>query len=266
MSLIPALSDGEQRVFFKAGGEWCYLWTPVFFRRDRVMPVVIHHHGARGFVRESSADWLDEAQKASYLRAVMEGGRCAVAGSHACGDHWGNPCSVAANKGLYDALASSGHFDMDRVGLMGGGLGGALVWNSVLGPLAGRVRAVAVMQGVVSLADVIREQKFKAACLAAYGLPADTADEEAVKRVVSSDPLVGLRRLVPGSRLPRAGIFHGARDANIPAGTNAVPLAEALRKAGGDVVLDLFPDVEHSTYAMGKPMEEKLRAFFAASL
>jgi hypothetical protein len=163
------LEDGEQRVFFQAGGEWCYLWTPTSFRQNTPIPVVIHHHGARGYVKQESVDWLETDQKIAYLTAVMAGGACAVAGSHACGDHWGNADAVAANSALYAALADCPYFDMKRVGLMGGGLGGALVWNSVLGPLGGRVTAVVVMQAVASLAAVIREQKFKAPCLQAYG-------------------------------------------------------------------------------------------------
>jgi hypothetical protein len=85
------LGDGEQRVFFRAGGEGCYLWTPASFSVDGKVPVVIHHHGARGYVRQGSADWLEEDYKVSILRAVMSGGGCAVAGSHACGDHLGKP-------------------------------------------------------------------------------------------------------------------------------------------------------------------------------
>ena len=89
-----SLKDGEQKIFFKAGSEWCYLWTPKKFRKDDPIAVVIHHHGARGYVSDGEADWLDAPSKAAYLQAVMEGGRCAIAGSHACGDHWGNPDSV----------------------------------------------------------------------------------------------------------------------------------------------------------------------------
>jgi hypothetical protein len=266
MAAIKSLEDGEQKVFFKTGGEWCYLWTPKTFLRSRAVPVVIHHHGARGYVRDGSADWLEEGQKVTYLTAVMAGGNCAIAGSHACGDHWGNANSVAANNALFKALTECPSIDASRVGLMGGGLGGALIWNSVLGPLAGRVKAVAVMQSVANLEAVIREHRFKDVCLKAYGLPEDTLDDEAVRRIAPHDPLPRLLRLAPGTPLPRTAIYHGARDANIPAETNAIPLAEALRKANGDVTLELFPDVEHSVYAMGKPIEERLKAFFASSL
>jgi hypothetical protein len=266
MAVIPQLEDGEQKVFFKAGGEWCYLWTPKTFLRGSPVPVVIHHHGARGYVKDGSADWLEDVQKVAYLKAVVAGGGCAIAGSHACGDHWGNSKAVAANKALFGALSKCLSIDASRVGLLGGGLGGALIWNSVLGPLAGRVKAVAVMQAVASLEAVIREHKFKDVCLKAYGLPVDTPDDEAVRKIAPHDPLPRLRRLASGTPLPRTVIYHGVRDANIPADTNAIPLAEALRRAGGDVKLELFPEVEHSVYAMGKPIEERLRAFFASSL
>lgn len=266
MKAIPPLRDGEQKSFFKAGGEWCYIWTPETFRTDEPVPVVIHHHGARGYVRDGTADWLEEGQKIAYLKAVMAGCGGAVAGSHACGDHWGNDDAVAANGSLFEALIECPYIDTKRVGLMGGGLGGALVWNSVLGPLAGRVKAVAVMQAVASLEAVIREHKFKAPCLRAYGLPEDTPDDEAVERIAPHDPLPRLQMIPPGTDLPRTVIYHGAEDPNIPPEMNAIPLAEALRKAGGDVMLELFPDVGHAVYSMGKPVEERLEAFFASTL
>jgi len=266
MTTIPTLTNGEQKIFFKAGGEWCYLWTPKEFRKDRPVPVVIHHHGARGYVREGEADWLDTPSKTAYLEAVMRGTGCAIAGSHACGDHWGNPDSVAANAALHEALEECPGIDAGRTGLMGGGLGGALVWNSVVGPLAGKTKAVAVMQAVANLTAVIREQKFKTPCIKAYGLPEDTPDEEAIEVVQPYDPMPKLQGLKPGTKLPRVAIYHGKRDSNIPAATSAIPLSEALKRAGGDVKLELFEEVEHNVYAMGKPIEERLEKFFGESL
>jgi len=264
MGVIPRLKDGEQRVYFRAGGEWCYLWTPAGFKAGGKAPVVMHHHGARGYVREGEADWPDTESKATFLRAVMEGGGCVVAGSHACGDHWGNDCAVEANAALLNALDTCPGLDMGRLGLMGGGLGGALIWNSVLGPFAGRARLVAVLQAVANLDAVVREHKFKDVCLRAYGLPEDTPDDEAVKRIGPHDPLLRLRALRGGMRLPRTAIYHGFKDANIPADTNAVPLADALRRAGGRVELNIFPGVEHNVYSMGREMEDRLGTFFSA--
>ncbi len=260
------LEDGEQRIFFRAGGEWCYLWTPHTFSAEGETPVVIHHHGARGYVREGSADWLEEENKISLLRAVMEGGDCAIAGSHACGDHWGNPSAVEADMALFNALSTVPGLDMGRVGLMGGGLGGALIWNMVIGPLSGRVKAVAVMQAVASLEAVIMGRRFKAPCLRAYGLPEETSDGEAIERIRPYDPLSRLRRLTPPAPMPRTAIYHGARDHNIPPEDHAIPLWNALKGLGGEAALELFPEVEHNVYTLGKPLEDRLRGFFRSSL
>jgi acetyl esterase/lipase len=226
--------------------------------------VVIHHHGARGYIREGESDWLDTPSKAAYLRAVMAESGAVIAGSHACGDHWGNGCAVDANGALLDYLDKVEGIDTSRLGFMGGGLGGALIWNSVLGPYAGRVKQVAVMQAVASLAATIREQKLKDVCLRAYGVPEDTLDEEAIKKIIKHDPMPRLQELTKGTKLPKTVIYHGSKDENIPPDTNAIPLAEALKKAGGEVTLELFDDVEHNTYAMGKPMEDRLRKFFSS--
>jgi hypothetical protein len=241
MSEIPELVDGEQKVFFKAGGEWCYLWTPETFRKDTPIPVVIQNHGSGGFVREGRADWLEEETRAlsrgfdpnfkiKIMNAVMKGGACAIAGSHACGNHWGNPCSVEANVALFDTLVASPHIDSDRMGLFGGGLGGVLIWNSVLAGLNSKVKAVAVLQSVASIEATIREQKFK------------------------------------GTPLPKTAIYHGEVDENIPAESNAIPLEKALKKAGGKVELHIFPGVGHNVYFMGNTIEEYLEAFFADNL
>lgn len=264
--LLPKLSDGENKLFFKAGGEWCYILTPPWFERGRKIPIVIHHHGARGYVREAEADWLDDPLKKSYLKAVMDGAGCAIAGSHACGDHWGNEKSVESNYALFKALIENPSIDADRVGLMGGGLGGALIWNCVAGPMANRIKAVAVMQAVSSLEAVIREQKFKKPLLEAFGLTEETSDEDAIKMIKPYDPLPKLQRMEMGVKLPKTAIFHGAEDENIPAQTHAIPLADALRKAGGDVALEIFPGVGHAVYAMGEPIKNRLRDFFASSL
>lgn len=257
------LKKGEQKQYFKAGGEWCYIWTPPDFDPAKPAPVVIHHHGARGYIREGESDWLDTPSKAAYLRAVMAESGAVIAGSHACGDHWGNSCAVDTNGALFDYLDKVEGIDTSRLGFMGGGLGGALIWNSVLGPYAGRVKQVAVMQAVANLSATIHEQKFKDVCLKAYGVPEDTPDEEAIKKIIKHDPMPRLQKLKKGTKLPKTVIYHGSKDENIPPDTNAIPLAEALRNAGGEVILELFDDVEHNTYAMGKPMEDRLRKFFS---
>jgi acetyl esterase/lipase len=257
------LKIGEHQYYFKAGDEWCYIWTPPGFDPMKPSPVVIHHHGARGYVRDGESDWLDTESKAAYLRAVMSESGAVVAGSHACGDHWGNSCAVKANYALLKHLDKLEGIDTDRLGFMGGGLGGALIWNSVLGPFAGKVKQVAVMQAVVNLSAVIREQKFKGVCLKAYGVPEDTKDEDAIAKIFDNDPMPRLQKIENKTQLPRTIIYHGSKDENIPAATSAIPLAEALKNAGANVKLELFEDVQHNTYAMGKLMEDRLRNFFS---
>ena len=138
-----------------------------------------------------------------------------------------------------------------------------LVWNSVLGPLSGRVSHVAVMQAVASLEAVVRHGKFKAPCLAAYGLEAETPDEEAIEVIRPSDPLHRLQDAVSGPGVRRAAIFHGAEDRNIPPGSHAIPLSQALETLGVETTLELFPGVGHNTYEMGEAMERRLKAFFS---
>ncbi|MFC2023605.1 alpha/beta hydrolase family protein [Chloroflexota bacterium] len=264
---LANLGDGEQQVFFRAGGQWCYLWTPTTFRRDRPLPVVIHHHGYGGYVREGGADWLEEDYKIAIVRSVMAAAEgCAVAGSHACGDHCGNPDGVTANRALFEVLVQAPFIDASRIGLMGGGMGGALVWNSVLGPLAARVKAVAVLQSVASLEAFIRAHKHKWMCLQAYGLPESASDDEAVAVVAPYDPLPRLQQLPYGSPLPQTAIYHGAIDEDVILGTHALPLAEALSNAGSQVTLEVFPDVDHSVYMMGEPIESRLTQFFSRAL
>ena len=64
---------------------------------------------------------------------------------------------------------------------MGGGLGGTLVWNSVLGPLAGRAKLAAVLQAVANLDATIKEKKFRDVTLKAYGFTPETPDEDGVQ-------------------------------------------------------------------------------------
>jgi dipeptidyl aminopeptidase/acylaminoacyl peptidase len=263
---IPALRDGEQKVFFQAGGEWCYLWTPKTFKQGDHLPVVMHHHGSGGYVRNGECDWLDDEAKAFYLQAVMAGGKCGIAGSHACGDHWGNADAQAANAALFHALISHPAIDSSRIGMMGGGLGGVLIWNSVLGAMAGCIKAVQVMQAKCSLECTVRQQRSKPPLMKGYGLPADLADEEAIEKLRPFDPLPKLQALKPGTPLPRTAIYHGAADEIVRPDCEAVPLADALRRAGANVTLELFPGVGHAVYAIGEPIRERLKSFFASAL
>lgn len=258
------LKNGQQTIFFKAGGQWCYLWTPESFRLNNKIPFVIHHHGARGYVKKKRADWLDQGPKRAFLHAVMNGSGCAIAASHACGDHWGNDHAKNANASLLRALERCPQLDTNRLGLMAGGMGGALVWNSVLGPFKGRVKLVAVLQAVASLEAVIREQRFKKVLMKAYGLPKSIPDNAAIDMILPSDPISRLNKIDEKISLPKTAIYHGGEDIYIPSASHAAQLAEALKRAGGEVELVIFPERKHDIYEMGERMERLLTAFFSS--
>jgi len=128
------------------------------------------------------------------------------------------------------------------------------------------VRAAAVLQAVASLEDIIRDRKFKAPLLKAFGLPADLDDDAAMAAVAAQDPLPRLQRLPVGTSLPRTAIYHGGQDNNVLPQANAVALADALRRAGADVTLEIFPEADHFVLEMGQPIQDRLAAFFGDAL
>ena len=199
-SSIPQLKDGEQTVYFQAGGEWCFLKTPASYQAEGAgTPCVIQCHGHHGYVKDGEADWLTEDFKLSFVNSLIDSG-IAVASTNATGNHWGRPSAVAANGALFDSLVEGSNVDASRMGLWGGGLGGALLWNSVTGPLLGRLRAVCLQQATISYDSVIRNHKFKSFLLEAYGLPADTPDDLAVAALAFNDPVTRTRSVDWGER------------------------------------------------------------------
>lgn len=233
----PALAecsfkDGEHSYFFEEGGEWCFLRTPTSFTvSGPAVPCVIHCHGNGGFVKKDAADWLDDPWKREFVDEILKRG-IAVAESHACGNHWGTPNAHAAVAALADALLASANVDAAKLGIWGGGLGGALVWGAATGPLLGKLRAAAMQQATLScelpnlqlhsdalprcmpLSDVlsdcgfclcccshcadesvIRAGKFKDQLLIAFGMPPDSPDDLAVSTLSCNDPVHRTRLL-----------------------------------------------------------------------
>ena len=234
------------------------------------IPIVIHHHGGGGFVIKGSADWIDgrdrpEWHKVEYIKAVMESGKCAIASTHAGGDHWGNQHSVEANVELYETLMGSKYFDSKRVGMMSAGLGSLSLLNSILGPLREQIKVIAILQGVSSLENTISSHTDKTHCLKAYQINGDMLDDEAVAKIRAFDPLPKVCQLLPNVPFPKTIISHGIIDDHCPPAKQVYPLAEALARARVDVQLMLFP-VGHELYSVGKPLEECLRTFFSSSL
>ncbi|MCH8110291.1 MAG: prolyl oligopeptidase family serine peptidase, partial [Chloroflexi bacterium] len=258
-------------VFFQAGGEWCFLRTPPGYRaspaQGNAVPCVIHCHGNRGYVRDGEAEWLDDENRSVFLRTLVDAG-IAVSGSHATGNHWGTPSAVAANAALYDALVGETNVDSARMGLMGGGLGGALVWNSATGPLAGKIRAAVLQQAVLSHDSIVRNHKFKDQLLEAYGIPADAPDDLAISSLAYNDPLNRTRLLASqngaktAALLPEVLFVHGDMDENILFKENPIPLSKELDAIGGAYSFQTYQGVGHATYDLGERAAKDITDFF----
>ena len=215
------LADGEQTVYFVEAGEWCFLRTPPSYVAGAgapPTPCVLHCHGNGGYVREGDADWLVDEWKVMYVEEMLKRG-IAVAESNACGAHWGHPNAVAATAALAAALPSGANVDAANLGIWGGGLGGALVWNCATGPLLGKLKAAAMQQATLSYDSVIRDHQFKDQLLVAYGMPPDADDDIACAALRFNDPLVRTKLLTAehgvgaaGRLLPEAFFLHGDLD------------------------------------------------------
>jgi hypothetical protein len=271
---IPQLKDGAQTVFFKAGGEWCYLRTPSAYKGySKPIPCIIQCHGNSGYVTNndyaiSTSDTPDEESKSIFIRTLVDSGM-AVAGSHASGSAWGRPDAVAAYATLFETLVKEVNVDPTRMGMLGGGLGGSALWSAVTGPLLGRVRAVGLQQATLSFESVIRNHKFKEDMLGAWGIPKDTEDDVAVASLANNDPLNRTRLLIAvrgaaevAKSLPEVRFFHGDQDENMLYQENPVALSEVLRKCGAKFSFKTYEGVGHATYAMGEPVARDIASYF----
>ena len=145
------------------------------------------------------------------------------------------------------------------MGLWGGGLGGALLWNSVTGPLLGRLKAICLQQATISYESVIRHGKFKSFLLEAYGLPADTPDDLAVAALSFNDPVTRTRLLIGeegralASELPR-GALHPRRRGRKHALPRKTPvrLSGVLGPLGAKYSFKTYEGVGHATYQLGE--------------
>ena len=271
--LIPPLQNGAQTVFFQVATEWCFLRTPSdYVTAGPTIPCVIFCHGNSGYVRDgdyrvSAKDTLDDEGKSIFIRTLIDAG-IAVAGSHAKGSAWGTPDSVFSYVALFHTLLKDANLDSQRMGMLGGGLGAAALWGATMGPLLGKVKAVALQQAALNFESVIREQKFKADLLNAWGLPEDAEDELAVSPLAHSDPLQRIRKLLAEKGadavdvLPEIGFFHGDQDENLLYNANPVAMAEVLEACGAKYLLKTYQGFGHATYEHGQPVADDIRSFF----
>ena len=271
--IIPPLQNGAQTLFFQVAGEWCFLRTPgTYVTAGNPISCVIFCHGNSGYVRDgdyrvSAKDILDDEGKSIFIRTLIDAG-IAVAGSHAKGSAWGTPDAVFCYAALFHALLDEVNLDRKRMGMLGGGLGAAALWGAAVGPLLGKVQAVALQQAALNFESVIRERKFKADLLKAWGLPGDADDDLAVSTLVHSDPLQRTRKLIvekgvsTRDLLPDVGFFHGDQDENLLYNAHPVEMAKVLDSCGAKYLLKTYKGIGHATYEHGQSVADDIRSFF----
>ena len=159
---------------------------------------------------------------------------------------------------LAEVLPAAANIDAANLGIWGGGLGGALVWNAATGPLLGKLRAAAMQQATLNYDHVIRDHQFKDQLLVAYGIPPDADDDLASATLRFCCPLARTRLLAAeqgravGRLLPEAFFFHGDEDDHMWYEPNPVALKEAIDAAGGTATLWTCQGVGHSTVRLAR--------------
>ena len=65
-----------KKEFFSFDQDWGYVIYPENISKD--IPVVLHFHGNRGYVKDGGADWLDEPKKQNFFNTIQQiyVGRC----------------------------------------------------------------------------------------------------------------------------------------------------------------------------------------------
>ena len=143
-----------------------------------------------------------------------------------------------------------------------------MLWNSVTGPLLGRLKAICLQQATISYESVIRHGKFKSFLLEAYGLPADTPDDLAVAALSFNDPVTRTRLLIGekgralASELPEVLFIHGDVDENMLYQENPVRLSGVLGPLGAKYSFQTYEGVGHATYQLGEVAAAALNAYF----
>ena len=271
---LPRLADGEQLVFFECGGSWSYIRTPKGFRaspsQGQALPLLIRCRGYGGFVRMGAVDWQEKPEQKIIVDAMIQD-EYIVAGSDLSGDHWGRPAGVAALVSLYDLLTEYANVDLSRVGMFtGAGMAALAMWNSVIGPLHGKINAVAMIQAVVFLAGMFPEWRLN--IMNAYDIAINTDDDLAISSLASNDPLPQTRILLSGhdagfaKGLPKTLCVHGDKDRQVDYQENAVALTNLLNEHDVDATLETFHGKGHELHTMGEQVGKVISDFLEASL
>ena len=147
-----------KKEFFNLDHDWGYVIYPKNISEN--IPVVLHFHGNRGYVKDGEADWLDEPKKQHFFKPVLDSG-FAIAGCHATGNHWGRGSAIRANYKFFEQLKNNIELNLSNITTWGCGLGASAAWLTSIGELNPYVKNFISQQGVLNFESVIRREKFK---------------------------------------------------------------------------------------------------------
>jgi len=247
-------------IFERFGGSWTFRIQPPGFRPSHRVTFCLGCHGHGGYVTESEADWLapDSGGRPTLVRLVERG--LLVGMSHAAGDAWGNRQAQADCIAFIEGMRERYNL-APRILLLGRSMGGPLAINLALGPLAGQVARLALLQPVVDLTHRI-ETHPNDTLLAAYG---NASTDEWAETVAACCPLAQMAAL--GARgtamppLPPARVWQNRSDP-----TCRIEQTEALaalwRRAGGRIDLSILDGEGHTVYGQ-EPVASAVAEFLA---
>ena len=101
-----------KKEFFSFDQDWGYVIYPENISKD--IPVVLHFHGNRGYVKDGRADWLDEPKKQKFFKPALDSG-FAIAGCHATGNHWGRGSAILANYKFFEQLKNLKFYKFSKI-------------------------------------------------------------------------------------------------------------------------------------------------------
>jgi len=249
-------------IFERFGGSWTFRIQPPGFRPSQRVTLCLACHGHGGYVTESEADWLrsDAGGRPTLARLVER--RLLVGMSHAAGDAWGNRQAQADCVAFIDGLRLRYHL-APKILLLGRSMGSPLALNLALGPLAGQVARLALLQPVVDLTHRLETNPHESLRSAFGGV----REDEWADAVAPYCPLGRMRALVGGGTasppLPPARVWQNRSDR-----TCRIELAEELaahwRRAGGRIDLNILDGEGHTVYGR-EPIASQVAEFLAAA-
>ena len=242
-----------KKEFFSFDQDWGYVIYPENISKD--IPVVLHFHGNRGYVKDGGADWLDEPKKQNFFKPALDSG-FAIAGCHATGNHWGRGSAILANYKFFEQLKNIAELNLNNITTWGCGLGASAAWLTSIGELNPYVKNFISQQGVLNFESIIRREKFKDELIEAHNRDISMDIEKAVQVFDPIKPITKTKLIIDKNekKFPNSLFIHGDADENVDYSENPVMLNKLLSDIGTNSKLNPLAGVGHATYEHGEEL------------